>query len=89
LIATVMSEGQSIEVPGTSDDSSIENSSSTIDLPTMRALLGNWYSTKPRVNHISPAFMRSGLRNEPGTSSRPMMPSGEHRPHGALTSQLV
>ena len=84
-----MSEGQSAEVPGTSDDISSENSSATTDLPTSRALLGNWYSTKPRVNHISPAFIRSGLRKVPGTSSRPIMPCGEQRPQGALTSQLV
>src|SRR5271165_7651352 len=41
LIAIVMSEGQSADVPGTSDDSSSENSSAVTALPIRRALFGN------------------------------------------------
>src|ERR1700733_5041939 len=89
LTATVMSDGQSEAVPGTSEESSNDSSSPVMALPTWRALFGNWYSTKPRVNHISPAFILSGSRKVPGTSSRPMIPLGEQRPQGALTSQLV
>jgi hypothetical protein len=47
------------------------------------------YSTKPRPNQASEARIRLGSRKKSGTSSRPMIPSVEHSPHGALTSQPV
>src|SRR5664279_2108038 len=62
LIETVISDGQSAAVPGTSEESSIENSSSSIFLLASLALLGNLYSKNPRVNQINPACIRSGSK---------------------------
>ncbi|MNV89499.1 hypothetical protein D3C71_1837980 [compost metagenome] len=89
LTESVMSLGQSAEVPGTSELSSITNSMDSMVFCASLALLGNWYSRNPRVNQISPAFIRSGSRKVSGTSSRPIMPSVEQSPQGADTSQLV
>src|SRR6476620_2298289 len=85
----VMSEGQLALVPGTSDDNSSTNSSASSSALSALALLGNWYSTKPRPNHNNAVFTRAGSRNRSGTSSAPITPSVEHRPQGALTLQLV
>ena len=86
---SVMSDGQFMFVPGTSEDSSIENSiDSTIRFNSL-ALLGNLYSTWPRPNHARAAWTRLGSRNESGTSSSPMMPSVEQSPQGALTVASV
>ena len=84
-----MSDGQSRLVPGTSDDSSIENSTDSTAALSSLALLGNLYSTLPRPNQISAACTRAGSRKESGTSSRPITPSVEHSPHGVPTSTEV
>src|SRR6188768_314720 len=89
LTHNVMSDGQFKLVPGTSDDSSIENSIDSTAALSSLALLGNLYSTWPRPNQISAAWTRAGSRKESGTSSRPITPSVEQSPHGAVTSTEV
>src|SRR5918993_709032 len=89
LTHRLMSEGQSVLVPGTSDDSSRRNSSSATSAFSTLALFGNLYSTYPLSNQISAACTRPGSRKRSGTSRTPMMLSPEHMPHGAETSQLV
>src|SRR5262245_37585832 len=86
---TETSDGQLALVPGTSDESSRLNSSASISALRTLALFGNLYSTWPRSNQISPAFMRSGSRKKSGTSRRPMIDSVEHNPHGGDTLQPV
>ena len=39
-----------------------DSSSAASAVSESLALFGNWYSTKPRVNHRRPARMRSGSR---------------------------
>ena len=85
---TVISDGQSLFVPGASDDSSIESSNCSNSIAPFR-LFGNLYSTKPRSNQISPAIARCGLKNVSGTSRNPIISSREQRPHGGDTSKSV
>ncbi len=62
LTESVISDGQSAAVPGTSDDSSMANSRPlSLRLPSL-ALLGNWYSRKPRVNQIKPCMHAVGVK---------------------------
>src|SRR3954463_11312351 len=89
LTHTLISEGQLAFVPGTSEESSMLNSSASISCSSILALLGNLYSTWPRSNQISPAFMRSGSRKKSGTSRRPMIASLEQSPQGGDTLQFV
>ena len=48
LTQMLMSDGQSLLVPGTSEDSSMLNSTDSTAAFRISALLGNLYSTKPR-----------------------------------------
>src|SRR3990170_4638010 len=89
LIQTLMSEGQLAFVPGTSEESSMLNSSASTSAFRTFALFGNLYSTWPRSNQISPAFILSGSRKKSGTSRRPMTASLEQRPQGGDTAQFV
>ena len=65
------------------------NSSASISACKILALFGNLYSTWPRSNQISPAFIRPGSRKKSGTSRRPMTASLEHSPQGGETLQFV
>ena len=89
LTHSEMSEGQFTLVPGASEESSMLNASSRTRVPSRRALLGNFYSMNPRLNQANEARMRLGSRKKSGTSNRPMIPSVEQSPQGALTSQPV